>query len=83
MVNGKLVETQTSDVTGLMIIPVTVGENDVRIAFVRTPDRTLGSALSLLTVIVLVVLWIKTAPQVRARFVGANLGTSPATRKDL
>jgi len=50
---------------------------------VRTPDRTLGSALSLLTVIVLVVLWIKTVPQVRARFVRANLGTSPATRKDL
>ena len=83
MVNGRLAETQTSDVTGLMIIPLTAGENDVRIAFVRTPDRTVGDAASLLSMIVLVVMWIKTVPQVRARVLCALTWGTPATRKDL
>jgi hypothetical protein len=60
MVNGKRVETQTTDVTGQMEIPVAAGRNDVRIHFGRTRDRTIGDLASLLSLGLLLTAWIKT-----------------------
>ena len=48
-VNGHAVAGQTRDVTGQLMVPVEKGENRVEVKFVRTWDRTLGGALSLLT----------------------------------
>lgn len=65
IVNGKLAETQTSDVTGLMTISVAAGENDVRIDFARTLDRSVGGIVSLISIIVFGVAWIKTKTKPR------------------
>ena len=59
-VNGRPVLTQTSDVTGLMVIPVASGENDVQIHFSYTRDQSVGAAVSLISLIVFGVTWIKT-----------------------
>ena len=48
-VNGRSVMTQSSDVTGLMIVPVMAGASDVEIRFSRTPDRLAGDIVSLLS----------------------------------
>ena len=60
MVNGRRLETQTTDVTGQMEIPVAAGRNDVRIHFGRTVDRTIGGLVSLLSLGLLLAGWIKT-----------------------
>ena len=52
-VNGRPVETSTLEVTGQMIVPVEAGENQVRIIFARTRDRTIGGFISLGTGILL------------------------------
>jgi hypothetical protein len=49
-VNGRPIQTTTLNITGQMIIPVGTGDNHVQIRFTRTRDRTLGSLLSLVTV---------------------------------
>lgn len=46
-VNGQLTEAQTDDTTGQMMIPIQAGENQVRITFTRTWDRTAGGIASL------------------------------------
>ncbi len=76
-VNGTPVPTETSDVTGLMMIQMKAGEDDVRIHFAPTPDRLFGRWVSLLSLVVFVGLWIKTVPEVRARSLdpGAKQGT--------
>jgi hypothetical protein len=61
-VNGKPVQTETSDVTGLMVIPVVPGENDVQIRFGRTLDQSAGAALSVIGIVVLGVTWMWTRP---------------------
>jgi hypothetical protein len=48
-INGKAVETQTTEETGQMEIPVAAGSNDVRIEFARTRDRTIGGWISVLS----------------------------------
>jgi 6-pyruvoyl-tetrahydropterin synthase-like protein len=45
--NGARLNTQTEDDSGQMVIPVPAGHSDVRIWFGHTPDRTLGPAVSL------------------------------------
>lgn len=67
-VNGTASSTETSDVTGLMVFSIKPGENDVRIRFARTPDRTVGGVISLVSMMVLIVFWIRTA-----RVEGKNL----------
>jgi hypothetical protein len=62
VVNGRRVTTATSEVTGLMIVPLDAGENDVEIRFTRTFDRLLGDAASLLSIAVLAVAWAGTRP---------------------
>ena len=63
MVNGKITATEKTDVTGLMVIPIAAGDNDVQIHFRRTIDRTVGNVVSLISLGLLMVVWIKTKPQ--------------------
>lgn len=66
-VNGRHVQTATSDVTGLMIVPLEAGKNDIEIHFARTLDRSLGDAASLLSMAVFAVAWIRTRPESESR----------------
>jgi len=52
-VNRKVVDAETQDNTGEMIIPVPSGTNQVRVTFTRTPDRTAGEIVSAATAAVL------------------------------
>jgi len=52
VVNGNLVRAETRDVTGLMIVPVAAGGNNVRIIFTRTGDRMTGGLISGITLLV-------------------------------
>jgi hypothetical protein len=62
-INGRRVDSRTTEGTGQMVIPVPVGKNDVEVRFRRTPDRTLGGAVSLISLAVLVAAWMKTRPR--------------------
>ncbi len=55
-VNGSPVHTETTDVTGQMVIPVPAGNNDIYIRFRRTTDRTWGDLVSLSSIGVLLAL---------------------------
>lgn len=59
VLNGKPTATQKTDVTGLIVIPIAAGDSDVRIHFRRTIDRFVGNILSLISMAVLVVAWMK------------------------
>jgi hypothetical protein len=59
-VNGERVQAETTEETGLMVIPVPAGDDDVLINFGRTPDRTAGGIVSLISLCVFGVTWIKT-----------------------
>ena len=48
-VNGHAVQTGARAGTGQMLVPVEAGMNRVQVTFVRTWDRTVGGAVSLLT----------------------------------
>jgi 6-pyruvoyl-tetrahydropterin synthase related domain len=50
-VNGRGVESQTRDDAGQMIVPVPAGRNYVEITFTRTWDRTAGAWISLLSLV--------------------------------
>jgi hypothetical protein len=57
-VNGHLVATQTTEESGQMIIPVSAGKDDIRIALSRTWDRKLGAAITAIAfVLALLLLW--------------------------
>jgi len=62
-INGRHVDSQTTQGTGQMVIALPAGRDDVRVRFRRTPDRTLGGAVSLISLAVLVTAWIKTRPR--------------------
>ena len=66
-VNGTPTEAQTSEVTGLMIIPIKAGENEVRVSFASTPDCLAGEIISLISIGVFAVVWIKTRSSKAAR----------------
>jgi hypothetical protein len=59
-VNGRVVQADTRESTGQMLVPVGTGANRVQITFVRTWDRTVGGWISLITAL-LVMLWIVAA----------------------
>jgi hypothetical protein len=65
IVNGKPAITQKTDVTGLLVIPIAAGENDVRIDFRRTIDRYAGNAVSVFSLALFVVIWRKTRPKIQ------------------
>jgi hypothetical protein len=58
-VNGKRVQPQSTEVTGQMAIPVTPGKNDIRIRFTRTRDRTIGGVVSLISLAIFIIVWIR------------------------
>jgi hypothetical protein len=66
IVNGRLVATRSSEVTGLMIIPVAAGASDVQVYFGRTPDRVAGDMASFISLAGFAALWIRKAPAKRA-----------------
>jgi len=66
-VNGQPAQTQAAEVTRQMIIPIREGTNDVRVHFRRTTDRTIGDAISWISLILLAAAWIKTHPKHAAR----------------
>jgi len=74
VVNGKPTETRTTDVTGLIVIHVAAGDNDVRIHFCRTIDRFVGNVVSLISLGLFVVAWFSPAwvrtrrPEIPANF---------------
>jgi hypothetical protein len=59
VVNGKPTITQKTEITGLIVIPVAAGENDVDISFRRTIDRVVGNIVSLISVAVFVITWMR------------------------
>jgi non-canonical purine NTP pyrophosphatase (RdgB/HAM1 family) len=60
VVNGKPSETQRTDVTGLIVIPISAGDNDVHIHFHRTIDRLVGNVISLISLTLFVIARVKT-----------------------
>jgi hypothetical protein len=57
-VNGQTVATQHPDRTEQMIVPVPAGDSEVSIEFVRTRDRTIGAAISGVSVLVAIALLV-------------------------
>lgn len=62
VINGKPTATQETEVTGLMVIPIAGGENDVQIHFRRTSDRVAGDVVTLISLLTLVFFWLRTRP---------------------
>ncbi|MFY9904187.1 MAG: hypothetical protein WBD45_15740 [Terriglobales bacterium] len=60
VVNGQLTQTFKTDVTGLLVIPVAAGDNDVQIRFKWTTDRFVGDLVSLISLVIFVIVWMKT-----------------------
>jgi hypothetical protein len=57
-VNSNLVDTARTESTGMMSIPIAAGESNVDIRFRRTWDRTVGIIISLISLVLLVLVWI-------------------------
>ena len=60
IVNGKPTETETTEVTGMIVIPIAAGDSDIHMDFNRTIDRLVGDIVTLISLIVLVTAWICT-----------------------
>jgi hypothetical protein len=65
VVNGKPAKTGTTDVTGLIVIPLAAGDSDVHIYFRLTNDRIVGNVVSLISLGLLIAGWIMTQPKAR------------------
>jgi hypothetical protein len=59
VVNGHKTATEKTETTGLMVIPVGAGENDIYLYFQRTRDRMIGDVVSLISLASLLIGWIK------------------------
>jgi hypothetical protein len=59
VVNGQATQSRTSGGTGLIVIPVAAGEDEVYIYFRRTSDRLIGDVVSMISLIVLVAVWLR------------------------
>jgi len=57
--NGKRVSARHPEATGQMVVAVPAGESELRIDFTRTPDRTAGGWISVLSLMTLSVLYWK------------------------
>jgi hypothetical protein len=73
-VNGRRVETLTSEVTGLMVVPLQAGENDVEIHFAKTRDRQIGDWISLISLLGFVAVWAKTRSTVTENTISRTTG---------
>ena len=56
-VNGAAIVAERAEDSGQMIVPVPRGESRIRVHFARTLDRTLGGALSVVSLIGALLLW--------------------------
>ena len=56
-VNGRQIEPERADDYDQMIVPVAAGESRIHVHFNRTPDRTLGNAISVVGVLTLLALF--------------------------
>jgi hypothetical protein len=56
-VNGRQIAPERADDYDQMIVPVTAGESRVRAHFTRTGDRTLGAAISLVSLLIFITLY--------------------------
>jgi 6-pyruvoyl-tetrahydropterin synthase related domain len=56
-VNQKLVPAETAPNTGEILIPVAAGHSDISVSFSRTRDRSLGTGLSLIAMLGILI-WI-------------------------
>jgi hypothetical protein len=67
VVNGTPTQVRSTEVTGLIVIPIAAGDNDIQIHFRRTMDRLVGNLVSLLSLCVLIAAWFmpKAKPPVR------------------
>jgi hypothetical protein len=61
-VNGHRVVPQRPEKFNQMILPVPAGESQIRVHFQRTPDRTVGGAISLMSCVVGLLLWLRRLP---------------------
>ena len=66
-VNGNRVSVQHRQATGQMIVAVPAGESELRIDFTRTPDRTLGGWISILSLVTSSILNCKRRSPLAAR----------------
>jgi 6-pyruvoyl-tetrahydropterin synthase related domain len=58
-VSGRAVQTQSTEHTGLMIVPIGAGESRVEIRFVEGWDRKVGALISVLALASVMSLWFK------------------------
>jgi hypothetical protein len=65
VVNGKPAKTETTDVTGLIVVPLAAGDSDVHIYFRLTGDHVVGNVVSLISLGLLIAGWIMTQPKAR------------------
>lgn len=56
-VNGKVIQPERIDDVNQMVIPVEAGISEIEVRFIRTPDRKAGNAISLVSGLVVVVLF--------------------------
>ena len=77
VVNDKPTETKKTDVTGLIVIPVAAGENDIDIRFKRSIDRVVGNVVSLISLAILVIVWKKSRLTKELQSADANPPCSP------
>jgi hypothetical protein len=59
-VNGSRIKPEQAEDSGQMILPVPAGQTRVNVHFARTPDRTIGGILSLLSLLTAAALLIST-----------------------
>jgi hypothetical protein len=55
-VNGHAITLERSDDVNQIIVPIPAGKSDIRVRFIRTPDRTAGLAISFVSLIVSIAL---------------------------
>jgi hypothetical protein len=55
-VNGKRIQPERLDDINQMVVPVDSGHSEIRVRFARTPDRTVGIILSVLSVLITLLL---------------------------
>ena len=63
-VNGRVVESQTRDITGQMMISVPAGASQVAVHLTRTRDRTIGIAMSVIAALLVIFLGVMSRREV-------------------
>jgi len=57
-VNGHIVEPQHPDDVNQLLVPVPAGQSEVQVRFTRTPDRTIGIAVSVISLLIALILFL-------------------------